>query len=119
MKTTCLIVLVSFLFSVSVLAGQAQKPLSNEERPALTAQGLLAKLNSPDEKMYALGYIAGVYSVYLDQDVAPSLAQTEKIAEVVKKYFEENKEKLDQPATKLLEEVFDKKFRAKKQEGSA
>jgi hypothetical protein len=118
MKRTRFCVLALLLLSALVLAGRAQKAVSPEERPGLTAQELLGKLNSPEEKMYALGYIAGVYSVYLNQDIAPGFAQTEKIAEVVKKYFEENKEKLDQPAYKLLEEVFDKKFRAKNQGGS-
>ena len=85
------------------------------EAKALSGKELLDKINSSEkyDKDYALGYITGVYCVYMETSI-PDEQNMKRIIKVVKKYFKKNRERLNQPAVKLLKEAFDKAFLAKK-----
>lgn len=87
-----------------------------EEVKSLGGKELLDKINSNEkyDRDYALGYITGVYCVYMETSV-PDDQTMKKVFKVVKKYLRKNRGKLNQPAVALLKEVFDKAFLTKKQ----
>lgn len=81
----------------------------SEEMKPLSGKELLDKISSDKkyDKDYALGYITGVYCVYMEISV-PDDRTMKKIVKIVKKYLKRNPDKLDRPATELLKEIFSK-----------
>lgn len=81
----------------------------SEEMKPLSGKELLNKISSDekDDKGYALGYITGVYCVYMETSV-PDDRIMKKIVKIVKKYLKRNPDKLDRPAAELLKEIFAK-----------
>ena len=81
----------------------------SEEMKPLSGKELLDKISSDkkDDKDYALGYITGVYCVYMETSV-PDDRTMEKVVKAVKKYLKKNLDKLDRPAAELLKEIFSK-----------
>lgn len=81
----------------------------SEEMKPLSGKELLDKISSDkkDERDYALGYITGVYCVYMETSV-PDDRTMKKVVKAVKKYLKKNPDKLDRPAAELLKEIFAK-----------
>ncbi|MBA7714757.1 hypothetical protein ES703_123789 [subsurface metagenome] len=80
-----------------------------EELKPLSGKELLDKISSDkkNDRDYALGYITGVYCVYMETSV-PDDRTMKKIVKIVKKYLKRNPGKLDRPAAVLLKEIFAK-----------
>ena len=81
---------------------------SEEMRP-LSGKELLDKIssNKKEDNNYALGYITGVYCVYMDTSV-PDVRTMKKVVKVVKKHLKKNSARLDRPAAELIKEIFSK-----------
>jgi len=81
----------------------------SEEMKPLSGKELLDKISSgkKDDRDYALGYITGVYCVYMETSI-PDDRTMKKIVKIVKKYLKKNPDKLDRPAAELLKEIFAK-----------
>ena len=79
----------------------------SEEMIPLSGKELLDKISSDkkEDKDYALGYITGVYCVYMDTPV-PDDRTMKKVVKVVKRYLKKNPDKLNRPAAELIKEIF-------------
>ncbi len=99
---------ILFCFIHGIFCAEAGKPLSGKE--------LLEKISSSDkeDRDYALGYITGVLCASRKTSI-PDDRTMKKVVKAVKKYLRRNRDRLDQPAVKLLEEAFAKEFPLKKE----
>lgn len=86
------------------------------QKPEVTGKDLLVKMNSSDktDKDYVAGYVLGVYVAYSKRTTPVAEKELEPLIGAAKKYFEDNPQKLNQPANILLHDVFDKAFPQKK-----
>jgi hypothetical protein len=98
------------LLMVSGVATRAGQPVAGDQQVVTSGQDLLDKLSSDSEcdNDSALGYIMGVYGAHTKQGALPDTPTQKKIAEIVKKTLEADKDRLNGPANKLLVEIFDK-----------
>lgn len=106
MKNALSLLTVLFFLSGIILA---------EEPKGFSGNELLKKINSSNEadNSYALGYITGVFCVYTETSI-PDDQTMKEVVRIVKEYMEKNPKKLNQPAVKLLRQVFEKKYPLKK-----
>ena len=102
-----LLLLTALFFLSGIILAEEQKGFSGDE--------LLKKINSSNEadNSYALGYITGVFCVYTGTSI-PDNQTMKEVVRIVKKYMEKSPKKLNQPAVKLLRQVFEKKYPLKK-----
>ncbi len=108
MKKPCLLIPIFFILSGMVFAEQA-KTLGS---PNLSGKELLAKIDSSSvaDREYTLGFVSGVYGVFMKQGVAVDIPTAEKLVEIVKKYLAEHKDQLNRLAVKLVEEALKAAF---------
>lgn len=99
-----------YVFYVLVLLVLSCAAIDAGEPAAMNGKELLDKLSSDlkCDNESALGYIMGVYGVHMKQSMLPDMSAQVKIAEIVKKALEADKERLNLSANKLLVEIFDK-----------
>lgn len=118
----------TLLFGAALLALCVWIPAAQTSE--MTGKDLLEKMKSKEQcdDGYVRGYVMGVYGVYRAVP-APGEKGPEKVAgfsftdedekkvlKIVKDYLESVPERLDQPASKLLEEAFEKAFPKKKRD---
>jgi hypothetical protein len=99
MKTKLLIGAILLCFCGLTLSAQQAE---------LSGKALLDKMNSKAraDQDYVEGYVQAIYAVYSHKSVLADEKEIKPIIAAAKKYLERNPDKLNQPASDLLKEVF-------------